>query len=241
MPSPDVPTRSRVPITLAGMVEGARLSVPLLPSVLVFAAAVGAASAEKGLTLGQATMMSFTVYAGASQLLALQLWPQVWTPAAIAAMVLVTVAVNLRFVLMGAALQPWLSRMPPGTPYIGLASLTDANFVIGSRYHSEGGDDAGVFLGCGLFLWLVWTLATVPGHMLGFMLTDPKRLGIDMVVPLVFTAMALGMFQMRRDRLAWPVAAGVAVITAQLAGGYWFIVAGAAAGSLAAGALRGRS
>jgi 4-azaleucine resistance transporter AzlC len=229
-----------VPITLTGMIEGARLSVPLLPGVLVFAAAVGAASAEKGLSLGEATLMSFAVYAGASQLLALQLWPQVWTPAALAAMVLVTIAVNMRFVLMGAALQPWLSRLPPGMPYLGLASLTDANFIIGSRYQAKGGDDAGVFLGSGLFLWLVWTLATVPGHLLGHMLTDPKRLGIDMVMPLVFTAMAVGMFQVRRDRLAWPIAAGIAVLTAQLTSGYWFIVTGALAGSLAAGAFRGR-
>ena len=222
------------------MLEGARLSVPMLPGVLVFAAAVGAASAEKGLTLGQAVLMSFSVYAGASQLLALQLWPQVWTTAAIAAMVLVTMAVNLRFVLMGAALQPWLSRSPAGMPYLGLASLTDANFIVGSRYHADGGDDAGVFLGCGLFMWLVWTLATIPGHTLGHMLTDPKRLGIDMVMPLVFTAMAVGLFRIRRDRLVWPIAGAVSVVTAQLTSGYWFIIAGAVAGSLAAGAFRGR-
>jgi len=229
-----------VPCTVAGMVEGARLSVPMLPGVLVFAAAVGAASAEKGLTLGQAVLMSFTVYAGASQLLALQLWPEVFSLAAIAALAAVTTAVNLRFLLMGAALQPWLSRGPTGPVHLGLAGLTDANFVIGSRYHAQGGQDAGVFVGAGLFMWIIWTLATIPGHALGHLLTDPRRFAIDMVMPLTFTAMSIGLFRLRRDRLAWPVAAGAAVITAQLVAGYWFIIAGAVAGSLAAGAFRDR-
>lgn len=240
MSVPDATSPRSVPCTFAGMVEGARLSVPMLPAVLVFAAAVGAASAEKGLTLGQAVLMSFSVYAGASQLLALQLWPESFTLSAIVAVVVVTTAVNLRFLLMGASLQPWLSRAPAGPVHLGLAALTDANFVIGSRYHGQGGQDAGVFVGAGLFMWVIWTLSTIPGHALGHLLTDPKRLAIDMVMPLTFTAMSVGLFRLKRDRLAWPVAAGVAVITAQVVPGYWFIISGAIAGSLTAGMLRAR-
>lgn len=231
----------RVPCTLAGMMEGARLTVPLLPGTLVFAAAVGATSAEKGLTLGQAVFMSLSVYAGASQLLGLQLWPQVFSLSAIAAIIVVTMAVNLRFLLMAASLQPWLSRAPAGPVHVGIAALTDANFVVASRYRAQGGQDAGIFIGAGLFMWVVWTLATIPGHALGHLLADPKRFAIDMVMPLTFTAMSVGLFRLRRDRLVWPIAAGVAVITAQLAEGYWFIVTGALAGSLAAGVMRGRA
>lgn len=240
MASPSDHSYKPAPLTLAGMAEGARLCVPLLPGILIFAAALGAASAEKGLTVGEATLMSFSVYAGASQLLALQLWPQAFTPAAIAAMVVVTMAVNLRFLLMGASLQPWLSRARQGPVHLGLACLTDANFLVGSRYHANGGEDAGVFVGAGLFMWVIWTLATIPGHMLGYMLTDPKRFAVDMVLPLTFTAMAVGLFRLKRDRLAWPVAAGAAVIAAQFIGGYWFIIIGAIAGSLAAGVFRVR-
>lgn len=225
--------------SLAGMAEGVRLSLPMLPGILMAAGAVGAASAEKGLSLGEATLMSFLVYAGASQLLALQLWPSTWTGPALAALVLVVFAVNLRLVLMGAALQPFLSRgMPRGTPYLALVTLTDANFIIGSRYSAEGGRDTGVFLGAGLFMWLIWVAATIPGHMLGYMLSDPRRYGLDLVMPLLFTIMAVGLFRLKRDRMVWPIAAGVAVVTAQLVSGYWFIIVGAIAGSVAAGLFR---
>ncbi len=239
--TPSSPPQTRpVPITPAGMIEGARLSVPLLPGVIVFAAAFGGASAEKGLTLVETTLMSLLVYAGAGQLLALELWPRTWSTGALTAMVAVVVAVNLRFLLMSAALQPWLSRMPRGSAYLALASLTDANFIIGSRYHAKGGEDAGVFIGAGLFLWIIWTLATIPGHMLGGILSDPRRFGLDMIMPLIFTSMAVSMFRIRRDRLAWPIAAGVALGTSLVIDGYWFIVVGALAGSIAAGLFRDR-
>jgi predicted branched-subunit amino acid permease len=50
----------------------------------------------------------------------------------------------------------------------------------------------------------------------------------------------VGVFRLKRDRLAWPVAAAVALATAQLVEGYWFIVSGALAGSIAAGLMRER-
>ena len=244
MPTPS-PTPSPVPIasapagfSLAGMAEGVRLSMPMLPGLLIGAAAVGAAAAERGLTLGEATALSAFVYAGASQLLALQLWPQAWTPSALLALAAVVFAVNLRLVLMGAALQRYLATgLPRGAPYLALASLTDANFLIGSRY-SAGGGDTGVFVGAGLFMWSIWIAATIPGHMLGYMMTDPKRFGLDLITPLLFTVMAVGLFKAKRDRMVWPIAAGVAVATAELVSGYWFIIVGALAGSIAAGLFR---
>ena len=146
---------------------------------------------------------------------------------------------NLRMLLMGAALQPYLSRgLPRGTPYLALSMLTDASFVVSSRYAAGGGRDAGVFLGSGLSMWVIWVAATVPGHMLGHVLADPRRLGLDLITPLLFTVMAVGLFRARRDRLVWPLAAVVAVIVAQFVEGYWFIIAGALTGSLAAGVFR---
>ncbi|CEJ15543.1 Inner membrane protein YgaZ [bacterium YEK0313] len=238
-PPPVLTTHAPAGFSLAGMAEGVRLSMPMVPGLLMGAGAVGAAAAERGLTLGEATGLSAFVYAGASQLLALQLWPEAWTPSALLALAAVVFAVNLRLVLMGAALHRYLSAgLPRGAPYLALASLTDANFLIGSRYSSEGGGDTGVFVGAGLFMWSIWIAATIPGHMLGYMMTDPKRFGLDLITPLLFTVMAVGLFKAKRDRMVWPIAAGVAVATAELVSGYWFIIAGALAGSIAAGLFR---
>ena len=51
------------------------------------------------------------VFAGASQFLALELWGD---PLPLAALVLGVLVINLRHLLMGPALLPWLAQDPPG-------------------------------------------------------------------------------------------------------------------------------
>src|SRR4051812_17309059 len=61
----------------AGIVEGARLAMPVMPGMVLFGAAFGALAAEKGLSLLEATLMSTIAYAGASQFVALGMWPDI--------------------------------------------------------------------------------------------------------------------------------------------------------------------
>src|SRR5438045_2942596 len=58
----------RPPVTLEGMRHGARLVLPVVPGITVFAAAFGTAAAQKGMSLLEAVLASALVYAGAAQL-----------------------------------------------------------------------------------------------------------------------------------------------------------------------------
>ncbi len=171
----------------------------------------------------------------------LQLWQPVFSASGLAAVVVVVLAVNMRLLLMSAALYPTLSRLPPWAAYLSLTSLTDANFVIASRHQAVGKRDAGYFLGAGLFLWIVWVLSIIPGHQLGNLMADPRRFGLDLIMPLIFTTHLPGMIKLKRDMLVLPVAACTALAFSYLVEGYWFIVAGALVGSLLAGVMRERA
>jgi predicted branched-subunit amino acid permease len=224
------------PLTLAAAAHGARLCLPLLPGVLVFATAFGAAAVGKGLTLAQAVAMSGLVYGGASQMVALELWRDAWSWPAVLAVATVTTIVNARMILMGAAIQPWLAPAPKARNALQVFFLTDANWLLGSRYHAEGGRDHGMLLGAGLFLWVVWTFATIPGYLAGALVTDPKRLGLDVLMPIFFAAMLVPLWKGARLARPWAIA-GLAALAAQaLLPGYAFIIVGAVAGMLA-GAL----
>src|SRR5688572_5310821 len=126
--SPPVPQKRRHPFTLGGCLLGARLVVPILPGVIVFASAFGAAAAQKGLTLGQALAMSTFVYAGASQMVALELWRETWSLSTLLGVMAVTATVNARMTLMGASIQPWLAGAPVLQNAVNLFFLTDANW-----------------------------------------------------------------------------------------------------------------
>jgi predicted branched-subunit amino acid permease len=224
------------PLTFAAAVHGARLCLPLLPGVLVFATAFGAAAVGKGMSFAEAVAVSALVYAGASQMVALELWRETWSLSAVLAVAAVTAVVNARMILMGAAIQPWLAPAPKSRNAIQLFFLTDANWLLGSRYQAEGGRDHGMLLGAGVFLWVFWTLATIPGYLAGALVTDPKRYALDVLMPIFFSAMLVPLWKGARLAVPWAIAGLVALAVQALLPGYLFIVAGALAGLLA-GAL----
>jgi 4-azaleucine resistance transporter AzlC len=226
--------------SLAGLAEGARLSTPLLPGAIVFAAAFGTVAAQKGLSLADAVLMSALMYAGASQLVAMEVWSEPLRLGTIASLAAVTAIVNARFVLMSASLRPWLGPLPAWQVYPALLTTTDANWLIGSRYRAEGGADASVFVGVALSLWTFWVIATIPGYLLGAIVSDPKRIGLDMVMPAFFVAMLIPLWRGPRRAVGWGVAGVVALIAAELVPGWWFIVIGAVVGSVVGGLLDDR-
>lgn len=226
----DTPTWS-----LDGLRLGAFLSLPCLPGMIAFGIAVGATAARKGFGLLDSILMNVLVYGGASQMVAMEVWPQRLTFASLAALALVTATVNARMLLIGASLRPWLGPLPSWQTYPMLHMSTDPGWLIAMRYRAEGGNDAAVFLGGSLLVWAAWIAATTAGYLLGALVADPRRIGLDLVMPIFFASMLIPLWRGRRRAFAWGVAGGVALLTEQLVSGWWFVVTGALAGSLAEG------
>ena len=217
------------------------MTVPLIPGIVVFAAAFGTLAAQRGLTLAEATLMSALVYSGAGQLVAIEAWQRPLTTSVVLALAVLTATVSLRFVLMGASLRPWLGPLPAWQSYGALAFLVDANWLLASRYRQDGGDDAGIFFGAGVALWVVWVAATVPGYLLGVLISNPWQFGLDFVMPAFFSAMLVPLWRGARMGGSWVIAAVVALLTSMLIGGWWFVIVGALAGSIAAGFMSDES
>jgi predicted branched-subunit amino acid permease len=210
--------------------------LPAFPGFIMFAVAFGTAAAQKGLSLAETLGLSAFVYAGASQMVGLEIWQQVWTPSTILTIMTVTAVVNARMILLGATLQPWLKDEPLARTALNLFLLTEAGWLVGTRYHSEGGRDVGVLLGCGIILWLVWLVATLTGFFAGALVPEPRRFGLDLVMPIFFGVMLVPLWKGAKLALPWLVAGLVSLVVHALVPGYVFIIAGALAG-VAAGML----
>jgi predicted branched-subunit amino acid permease len=233
------PPSSRPVLTWGGCLLGAQLLLPVLPGLAIYALAFGAASAGRGLSLAEATAMSAIVYAGASQMVSLEVWQPTWTATAILTVALVTATVNARFVLMGASLQPWLRGAPPVRTAFGLFFLVDASWILATRYREGGGRDLGVLFGAGITSWIFWVAGTIPGYLAGSLVAEPRRFALDLVMPVFFAAMAVPLWRgIRASALPWAVAGLVGVAVQALVPGYLFIVAGAIAGALTGALVR---
>lgn len=211
-----------------------------MPVMALFGTAFGAVAAQKGITLLHAVLMSALMFAGASQFVAAEIWTYPMTVATVVTLALVTATVNVRFVLITASLRPWLGGLPAWRTYPALAMMTEPGWLVALRYRSGGGADASILLGSGIALWLTWIASTAAGYLLGSLLADPQRYGLDLVMPVFFVVMLVPLWSGSRQALAWVVAGVVALLTATLVPGWWHIVAGAVAGSVAAGIVDGR-
>ncbi len=184
-------------------------------------------------------LMNMLVYGGASQMVAMGAWPDRITLASVAALALLAATVNARMLLFGAALRPWLGPLPGWQVYPMLQLSTDPGWLIAMRYRAEGGNDAAMFLGGGLLLWGAWIAATTLGYLLGTLVADPRAIALDLVMPIFFSTMLIPLWGGRRRAIAWGVAGAAALATEQLVSGWWFVVVGGIAGSVAEGFSEG--
>jgi predicted branched-subunit amino acid permease len=103
------------------------------------------------------------------------------------------------------------------------------------RYRAAGGNDAAVFLGGGILVLAAWLSATTAGYLMGALIADPRTIALDLVLPIFFSAMLIPLWRGRRRAIAWGIAGAVALATEHLVSGWWFVITGALAGSIAEG------
>lgn len=208
---------------------------PMLPGTLAFALAFGAQCAQMKFSLAELEAMMAFVYGGLSQFVAVQSWPHELTPSAIATLALLTFTVNVRFALMSATLRPWFGTLPAWQAYPAMLFVTDGGWLAAMRYREHGGGNAMFYLGGALTLYVVWLFAAIPGFLLAEQLTDPKRYGVDLVMPAFYAAMLVPAWKGARRAIPWAVAGLVALLVQKFVPGWWFIIAGALSGAISAG------
>ena len=228
--------RSRPSFSGPAIREGVRQAIPLQVALIPFGLVCGVVSQGQGLSLLEATLMSAVVYAGSAQLLALSQWA---SPVPILAVTLAAFVVNLRLALMGPVMGPWLDRLRGWRLWASLFVMADQNWAMSVREMQRGRWDAGFLFGSGLVMWATWVATTALGHVMGSTMRPPPGHPLFFAVLAVFVAICATLWRGRNDLVPMLVAAGVAVVSARILGGTWYIILGALAGA-AAGVARDR-
>lgn len=215
--------------TPVGALAGARRAIPLAVSTLAVGLVFGVAARQTGLSLAESLLMSGLVSAGTSQFVALGMWV---APLPVLPLIFTTLVVNLRHVLMGAALRSWLRALPAPLLYVVAFFMDDESWALSMREVAAGGRDRAFLLGSGMAMFVSWVAATAAGYLLGAVLPAPVRQGLDFIFIAAFVALLSGMWRGRFDLLPWTTAAGVALMAAHWLPGTWYILLGGLAGSL---------
>jgi predicted branched-subunit amino acid permease len=222
----------------AGFAEGLPIVVATSPFGLVF----GAIAVNTGLTTGDAVLLSATVYAGASQMVSIELFGKavpLW------AIVLSVLAVNFRHVLYSAALTRIIRRESTVSKAVIFFLLVDPQFALTAKRASDGRPFSLTwYLALGVPVYLNWILMTAIGAQFGALISDPRAFAVDLFLPIYFLALVMSFRGRGHWGLTVAVSAAVstAVYYAPLAGlGFlgppWHVTLGGLAGVLAAAAM----
>jgi len=219
----------------ASFIEGLRGGLPVVVSAAPFGALFGAVAVDNGQTIAEATLMSMTLFAGASQLVGIELFGHNAAPWLI---VLSIFAVNFRHILYSAAIAPYMSHFTGLQKFIAFHLLTDPQFAETVKRGERGIPvDFGWYFGFGVIIYIPWVLITILGAYLGGLIGDPKDIGLDVLLPIYFMGLVLG-FRKRDNFLPVMVVSAIAsVIAYHFVGSPWHVSLGALCGILLAAVL----
>lgn len=224
--SPDI----AVTLTARGTRRGILDLAPVALFFIPFGLAFGVAASAKGMPAVQSMVLSLLVFSGSVQFSALDLWH---ATIAYGTLALVALAVNARHVVMGAALSPWVNRLPLAQWLPSLALLNDANFAACQSAFRGGERDMGLLLGSGLVLWSGWVIGAVAGALAGRSVGSPVALGFDVVMLCFLAAMVTGQVNRTIRLVPVLVGGGVAALALPWLPLGWNVIAGAIAGAIA--------
>lgn len=201
--APDIPLKNP---TLARFARGLELGLPIFLGYVPAGMAFGILARTVGFTVTQATVCSATALAGAGQFIALDLIRQ---QASVFAVLAATTVVNLRYVLFGSTLAPYLKRESLATKALLAFTLTDETFAVNIADQREGDATAASMAGVGAIAWAGWVLGSLAGAAGAGIIGDPSRWGVDFAMPAMFTALFVALAEDRRQVLIGLLAAAI--------------------------------
>jgi 4-azaleucine resistance transporter AzlC len=207
----------------AALVEG----WPVLTTVLVVGIPFGIVARQAGLEPAEIVAMSLFVFAGASQFAMIQLFKDgVAWPVVVATVLLI----NLRHLLMAAALRPYFARASAARRLAAAYVLTDEAFAMAIGWFRRGRTELAYYATFAVALYVLWNTATVVGMLVGPSIGEPRRLGVDFAITATFIAIVVLGVRRRSDALVGLAAASMAALLTYLGAS---VVAVVTAGALA--------
>lgn len=208
--------------------NGLRRALPIVISAAPFALLFGALAVDNGLSVMQAVLVSATIFAGASQMVGIELFGNEASPWLIGFSIFV---VNARHLLYSATSGRRMRGFTPLQRAVAFFFMTDPHFAETEREAERaGGFSFRWCLGLGLGVYLSWVGITALGAIFGRQIPDARLWGIDFLLTIYFLGLVMGF----RRRAFWLpvvlVSAAASVLAFRVVGSPWHVSLGALAG-----------
>ena len=214
--------------------SGALEILPIVLAAIPIGLLWGTLAVKKGFSPLETALASASMFGGAAQFVAIDLWrdPVPWLLVIFSVFV-----VNARHVLMGASLSRHLGAIAPSLRPFVMFLLVDEVWALAERRVLQRPLTWPYYLGLGLPLWLSWTVASIFGALIGRSLGEPAAFGLDFAFPSLFIAILASIWKGPKTGAVLAASGAVAALSKLLIPGAWYIVLGGLAGVALAAAI----
>jgi len=164
--------------------SGMRAGVPVIFGFIPVGIAFAILARQAGLTVAETCLMSLTVFAGASQIMAAGMWGE---GAAIAAIIFATFILNLRHIIMSTCVMNKMRSAPSAVRAVGAFGVTDESFAIFSPLERERATPA-FYFGLITVTYSSWNVGTLIGALGADLLPEVLSLSFGVALYAMFIA-----------------------------------------------------
>ena len=209
--------------------KGAVANLPVAASVAAYGSVLGVLAAQKQISWAVLLLMNLSIFAGSAQFVMVDMW---MAPLPILEIILSATIINLRYLLIGASLNPVFQGSPMIHKSLIMHFVADENWAVTMASLRRGLATPAFLLGGGICLATFWSCGTFAGHQLGAVIRDPEMFAMDFAFLAVFTALAISLWRGKKDMLPWLTATIVSIGIAQILPGKWYIAIGGVSGAM---------
>lgn len=177
--------------------QGVKDCVPTLLGYLSIGFAAGVVQHTSGLSILEITLMSLLLYAGSGQFIAAGL---IAASHPISAIVFTIFFVNLRHLLLSAAISPYFRHLSAWKNMIIGAQLTDETFGVAiNKLPRQQQANFYWMLGLNITAYLNWFVANIAGAYFGQWIPNPEAYGLDFALPAMFIGLLVLQMLSRKE------------------------------------------
>lgn len=190
--------------------QGMKDALPFVLGYIPLGLAFGVLARDAGLSVFQTVSMSALCQTGAGQFIAVGMFK---AGGSLMAIILTNLLVNLRYALFATSTVPYMKDRV-STPLAAAISccLTDEVFAVSMNRYRNHPATASYSSALALSARLTWIASTLAGALLGNLITNTDRLGLNFALPAMYISLLIMLIRRKADLYAGIAGAVIALL-----------------------------